>query len=203
MKSTLFLICMALLLNSQCLYAQENPAIAEIKKFQEELNQEYSNPETSPLEPDDRTAFKGHDFFDINLKFRLLAKLHHQEGPFFDMKTSSGKTKLYRVYGTIQFNIDEQVLSIPVYQSKDLMNNPEYSDHLFLPFTDLTSGETSYGAGRYLGLRIPASGNEVLVDFNQAYNPYCAYSKRYSCPIVPPENDIPVRIEAGVRLIGK
>ena len=203
MKILQFILCGVLLTCFQYLYSQEDIALAEIKKFQAELNEEYSNSDTSPLEPDDLKKFKGHDFFDINLKFRVKAKLTHQEGSFFDMKTSSGKTKPYRVYGTIQFTLNEQSITVPIYQSKDLMSNPEYTDYLFLPFTDLTSGETSYGAGRYLGLRIPPTGDEVIVDFNQAYNPYCAYSKRFSCPIVPPENDIPVRIEAGVRLIAK
>ena len=77
-----------------------------------------------------------------------------------------------------------------------------YEDYLFLPYTDLTSGDGSYGGGKYLDLKTP-EGNTIIIDFNKAYNPYCAYSHRYSCPVPPEENDLLVRIEAGVRVYEK
>ncbi len=80
------------------------------------------------------------------------------------------------------------------------MNKPEYKDYLFLPFTDLTTGDETYGGGRYLGLRIPKEGSPLIINFNLAYNPYCAYNEKYSCPIVPKENELPVAIRAGVKL---
>jgi uncharacterized protein (DUF1684 family) len=69
---------------------------------------------------------------------------------------------------------------------------------LFLPFSDLTCGKESYIGGRYIDLKIPTS-DTILIDFNTAYNPYCAYNHKYSCPIVPLENDLPVAINAGVK----
>ena len=72
------------------------------------------------------------------------------------------------------------------------------ADYLFLPFTDLTSGVDTYGGGRYIDQKIP-EGNSIIIDFNQSYNPYCAYNPRYSCPIPPPENDLLIEIMAGVK----
>ena len=72
-------------------------------------------------------------------------------------------------------------------------------DHLFLPFTDNTNGVETYGGGRYIDLKIPA-GNTINIDFNKAYNPYCAYSDKYSCPIPPPENHLDIEIKAGIKL---
>ena len=82
------------------------------------------------------------------------------------------------------------------------MQDEEYKDYLFLPFLDDTNGEGSYGGGRYIDLRIPDS-DTMIIDFNTAYNPYCAYNDRYSCPIVPRQNYLDVAIEAGVKAFKK
>jgi uncharacterized protein (DUF1684 family) len=79
----------------------------------------------------------------------------------------------------------------------DLKAKPGYEDYLFLPFSDQTTGVTSYGGGRYLDVRIP-QGDTILLDFNRAYNPYCAYNEKYSCPRIPPENHLEVAIPVGV-----
>jgi uncharacterized protein (DUF1684 family) len=178
-------------------------SLAEIKKFQTELNTEYSDRSKSPLEPKDFKKFKGHAFFPINLKYRVKATLKLTESSaFFLMQTSNDQPRLHRKYADVVFSLEGQEFSIPAYQSKDLMATKDYADHLFFPFTDLTNEEATYSGGRYIGLRIPKEGNELVVDFNMAYNPYCAYSKNYSCPIVPRENDLNIKIEAGVKLVG-
>jgi uncharacterized protein (DUF1684 family) len=178
-------------------------SLAEIKKFQTELNTEYSDRSKSPLEPKDFKKFRGHAFFPINLKYRVKATLKLTESSaFFLMQTSNDQPRLYRKYADVVFSLEGQEFSIPAYQSKDLMSTKEYADYLFFPFTDITNGETTYSAGRYIDLRIPKVGNELILDFNMAYNPYCAYSKNYSCPIVPRENDLNIKIEAGVKLVG-
>ena len=69
---------------------------------------------------------------------------------------------------------------------------------MFLPFSDLTSGNETYGGGRYIDLEIP-KGKTITIDFNQAYNPYCAYNPKYSCPIVPAENELLTNVNAGVK----
>ena len=108
----------------------------------------------------------------------------------------------YRVYGMLEFILDNRKFELPVYQSKQLMATDEYRDYLFLPFTDLTNDNRTYPGGRYIELSIP-KGDTIVVDFNQAYNPYCAYSKRYSCPIVPAENHLDIEIPAGVMYTSK
>jgi uncharacterized protein (DUF1684 family) len=82
------------------------------------------------------------------------------------------------------------------------MRQEEYRDYLFLPFADLTNGEETYGGGRYLDLTIP-TGNTILLDFNKAYNPYCAYNPKYSCPLVPKQNRLDIPIIAGVKAFKK
>ena len=115
------------------------------------------------------------------------------------MPTSSGKFKQYQEYGKATFELDGKSFTLTLYQSLDLMKMKKYKDYLFLPFRDLTNEKETYGGGKYMDLKIPA-GNEIILDFNQSYQPYCAYNAfDYNCPIVPAENKLPVRIEAGVK----
>jgi uncharacterized protein (DUF1684 family) len=86
---------------------------------------------------------------------------------------------------------------LEVYQNKELMLQEEHKDYLFLPFTDKTNGEETYSGGRYIDLAIP-EGDSITIDFNKAYNPYCAYNKKYSCPIVPNVNAMDTKVLAGV-----
>ena len=175
-------------------------AMEEISAFQKKLNDEYRNREESPLEPKDFKKFKGHTFFPVNLDYRVNAKLTVTEGtPFFGMKTTTSKVSPERIYGWVEFTLAGKEFRLPVYQSQDLMKTAEYADYLFFPFTDLTNGKQSYMGGRYIDLRIPAPDkNLIIIDFNQAYNPYCAYSYRYSCPVVPAENQMDIEVPAGV-----
>jgi len=188
-----------LLLLSAPAFSQTDNGLADIAKFQKELNKEYKSKKKSPLEPDARNHFKGHDFFAADLKYRVTAKLRVTEpAPFFKMKTSSMALPEYRVFGIIEFTLNDQKFELPVYQSKQLMATQEYRDYLFLPFTDLTNGNLTYPGGRYIELSMP-KGDDIIVDFNKAYNPYCAYSTRYSCPVVPAENHLEIEILAGVK----
>ena len=192
--SFLFLI-LSLFLNAQT----EKENIASIKKFQKELNTEYLNPKETPLRGDNLKNFKKHPFFPINLKYRVTAKFVKTENPVpFELPTSSGKFKQYQEYGKATFELDGKSFTLTLYQSLDLMKMEKYKDHLFLPFRDLTNEKETYGGGKYMDLKIPA-GNEIILDFNQSYQPYCAYNAfDYNCPIVPEENKLPIRIEAGV-----
>ena len=192
--SFLFLI-LSLFLNAQT----EKENIASIKKFQKELNTEYLNPKESPLRGDNLKNFKKHPFFPINLKYRVTAKFVKTENPVpFELPTSSGKFKQYQEYGKATFELDGKSLTLTLYQSLDLMKMEKYKDYLFLPFRDETNEKETYGGGKYMDLKIPA-GNEIILDFNQSYQPYCAYNAfDYNCPIVPVENKLPIRIEAGV-----
>jgi uncharacterized protein (DUF1684 family) len=178
-------------------YAQKDVAAAE--KFQSELNKSYADSLKSPLMKDDLKQFKGLDFYPIDEKYIVEAIfIRTKKEKSFKMKTTTSRTPIYKKYGELHFSIDGKELKLNVYQNVDLKKKPGYEDYLFLPFSDLTCGKDSYIGGRYIDMRIPKS-EKVIVDFNQAYNPYCAYNYEYSCPIVPLENDLDIEINAGVK----
>ncbi len=171
------------------------------KKFQEHLNEEYKDPEESPLSEQERLAFTAHNFFEIDTAFIVDAEFVRT--PYettFRMQTSSDRQPIYVKYADLYFTLKGKKMKLAVYQSQSLKNDPEYYDYLFLPFTDLTNGKSTYGGGRYIDLRIPEEGvKNITLDFNQAYNPYCAYSGGYSCPVPPAENNLNLAITAGVK----
>ena len=175
--------------------------IAEVKKWQDELNAEYKDKFKSPLNAQEREAFNGHSFYAITDMYDVKAKLEiRTDDLLIPFKTSTEKIVKNKLYGVLYFQINDKPFKLNVYQSPDLMKVPGYEDYLFLPFTDLTTGNETYGGGRYIDLRIPTKGNEIIINFNKAYNPFCAYSKNYSCPKVPAENDLNVKILAGVKM---
>ena len=192
--SFLFII-LSLFLNAQT--SKENTDA--VKKFQNELNAEYLNPKESPLRGENLTKFKSHPFFPIDLKYRVTAKFVKTENPVpFELPTSSGKFQSYQEFGTAESEIDGKKFALTIYQNLRLIKMEEYKDHLFLPFRDETNGKETYGGGKYMDLKIP-NGNEIILDFNQSYQPYCAYNALdYNCPIVPEKNKLPVKIKAGV-----
>jgi uncharacterized protein len=178
--------------------------LTDIKKWQAELNAEYKDPDKTPLDYRSMNKFKGHDFFPIDTSFRIVATLvPFKDQPIILFKTSGTSMHEYRKYGKLQFIINGQSFHLNVYQSLSLLKKEEYKDHLFLPFTDATTAEETYGAGRYIDINLPTEGNTLLLDFNKAYNPYCAYSNNYSCPRVPAENDLSIKVLAGVRYMPK
>lgn len=182
----------------QIYFAQCN--LEDSKVAQQELMDEYANEATSPLKGDLFTNFEGLLFYPISDTYcvEVTFKRTKKEKPF-PMKTTSTRTPMYVKYGEITFEIDGKKLKLDVFQNLDLVkSNPQYKNHLFLPFTDLTSGVTSYGGGRYLDLVIP-NKKKFYIDFNKAYNPYCAYAPGYSCPLTPEQNDLDIEILAGVK----
>jgi uncharacterized protein len=139
-------------------------------------------------------------FYPVNKSYRVQASFQKVENSqWLPMKTSGLITKLHRVYGTLTFSIHDTLLHLNVYQSLSLLSTEDYKNYLFLPFTDLTTGIETYNSGRYIDLTIgDVKDGQLLLDFNKAYNPYCAYvSGKYNCPIPPKENNLPVAIRAG------
>ncbi|OON71162.1 hypothetical protein B0919_01530 [Hymenobacter sp. CRA2] len=176
--------------------AEHHEAIAA---FQRELDAEYRDPARSPLSAEAQRTFTGLPYFPVDYGYYVEAHLVRDSisAPFL-MKTSTLRQPLYRKFGTLHFRLQGQELALNVYESLELKQKPGFEDYLFLPFTDPTNGHGSYGGGRYLDLRAPR-GNTIWLDFNRAYNPYCAYGGNYSCPVPPAENRLPVPIKAGVR----
>ena len=201
MKKLLFLL--TLILSASQLVAQESSKVEDIVAFQKHLNSEYANPEESPLNEDDIKTFKALAFFDIDTSFVIEAEFVRTpyESPFA-MPTTTERKPIYVKYGEAYFELEGKTFKLNIYQNQELITKAEYVDYLFIPFTDATNGETSYGGGRYLDMRIP-TGKSITLNFNKAYNPYCAYNGKYSCPIPPAENNISIAISAGVKAYKK
>jgi uncharacterized protein (DUF1684 family) len=196
-KHTLSLLILFLLFNFA--FSQEKFNLAAVEKFQNELNTEYANPKTSPLMEEDISTFKSLDFYPINEKFFVVAKfIRTEDEKPFEMKTSTDRKPMYVKYGEAYFDIDGSTFKLNIYKNIELSKIKEYKDYLFLPFSDLSSGNESYIGGKYIDLKIP-KGDTITIDFNKSYNPYCAYNFKYSCPKVPLENDLNIEIRAGVK----
>lgn len=178
-------------------FAQRSNYIDSIKLFQQNYVQTHE-----VVNEANRIHFQ---FFPVNKKYRVLATFKKLDDPKgFIMKTSGTKIKKYFKYGRLSFTIDHKQLKLTVYQSEQLMKDDKYKNYLFVPFTDLTSGKKSYGGGKYIDFVMDdIQNNTLLLDFNKAYNPYCAYTSGYNCPIPPRENDLPVAISAGEMNFGK
>jgi uncharacterized protein len=138
-------------------------------------------------------------FFAIDSTYRVLCKfVSVANSRWFAIPTSSGSSKLYRKYGVLHFTLHDTALQLTVYQSQQLMQRKNFEDYLFIPFTDVTNGNETYLGGRYVECYIKnIINNTLLLDFNKAYNPYCAYATGFNCPIPPAENALPVAVRAG------
>lgn len=200
MKSTLFLITFFFLFNS-C--AQEKQELLGDTDWQKEMNANFKDATKSPLKDKDRKVFKGLDFFPFDSLYVVNTKLTRTpDAKPFKMKTTTDRLPNYVRYGTISFELKGKQHELNIYQNIDLMEKEGYEDYLFLPFLDDTNGESTYGGGRYVEARIP-EGDSILINFNEAYNPYCAYNEKYSCPIVPRENYLTIEVKAGVKAFDK
>lgn len=180
-------------------FGQEKFDVAAVEKFQKDLNAEYADANTSPLMAEDLAVFKTLDFYPINEKFFVTAKFVRTENEKpFEMKTSTTRKPMYVKYGEAHFEIDGKPFQLNIYQNIELSKKEEYKDYLFLPFSDLTCGKESYIGGKYIDMKTPTT-DTIVIDFNMAYNPLCAYNHKYSCPKVPLENDLKIEIKAGVK----
>ena len=192
-----FFLLLLIIVSGCTLFAQKKSYIDSIRQFRK-------------VYVDSHEVVKGNDkqfmhFFAINPAYRVMSKFTpSKNAKWFAMKTSGTQTQTYRKYGVLTFKIHDTTLTLNVYQSQSLMTSTEYSDYLFIPFTDNTSGNESYGGGRYLDYRMgEIHKNQLLLDFNKAYNPYCAYTTGYNCPIPPAENDLKIAIAAGEKAFAK
>ncbi|MGI9545901.1 MAG: DUF1684 domain-containing protein [Flavobacteriaceae bacterium] len=189
--------------DNKSVIAAQSDALTDILMFRKELNAQFSDPENSPLPDRFRKDFESLDFFEPDTSFRILAFLERTPDALpFLMPTTTERKSTERVYGIAHFKIEQEVYGLEVYQNLDLMGEEEFETYLFLPFTDATNGKSTYAGGRYLDLEIP-EGDSLLIDFNKAYNPYCVYNKKYSCPLVPEVNQLAVEIRAGVKMFNK
>ncbi|MGY6649779.1 DUF1684 domain-containing protein [Wenyingzhuangia sp. IMCC45574] len=181
-------------------HAQENYT-ASIKKHRKELNEYFKNKDKSPLPKKKLKSFKGLPFFPVLEKYQVKAKLKYTfNAPVKYIKSTGGQTEAYQQYALATFTIDGKELQLSIYQSLSLKGTKGYENYLFIPFTDASNGKSTYGGGRYIDTTIPAEATGyIILDFNKAYNPYCAYNKKYTCPIPPKNNHLAIEILAGVK----
>lgn len=155
----------------------------------------FGNP-AFPLNTEDEVFLH---YYEPNEDYRVRAAIEFLIGEKpFRMPTYDGTSTDYIRFAQLTFTVRGEHVSLIAYQNTGLLANPRYNDHLFVPFNDLTNGEETYGGGRYLDLsKADIVNGHIILDFNKAYNPYCAYSDGYRCPIPPPDNDLDVPIRAG------
>ncbi len=173
--------------------------IAAIHEQRKEKNREFHGM-NSPLETPERPAFDSLDYFEANKDYKILADLEVFENPTtIQMQLSGGDTEAYWRYGKARFKIGGKKQKLILFKKVK-----EDKPTLFVPFTDKTNGFETYGGGRFLDLPVPgANANAIELDFNQAYNPFCAYNHEYSCPVPPEENRLQIRIPAGEKSFRK
>ena len=200
-SAKIFLFLSLLFGFSAATYGQTFYGTTDVKTFRDGRDKEFRNVNESPLKAEDFPVFKNLNYFPIDEKFRVAADFTRtSDEKYFQMPTSSGKLKKFVKFGVLKFNLGGKDYALNVYQTdaETLEKFPEYADLLFIPFKDATGGEATYGGGRYIDIKTPTSGAKMILDFNLAYNPNCAYgSDRYSCPIPPKENFLPIEINAG------
>lgn len=177
--------------------------VADILEYQKEQNESFKDPDSSPLPDKYRKDFEGLDFFAPDTNYIVKARFERTpDAEPFLMPTTTDRQTQEVVYGIAHFSLNGEERQLEVYQSLGLMDDEEYEDYLFLPFLDNTNGEETYGGGRYIDLTIP-EGDTLVIDFNKAYNPYCVYNKKYSCPLVPRQNYLRTKVRAGVKNFNK
>jgi uncharacterized protein len=170
-----------------------NTIMTELEQFRAQKDTFFKTHPQSPLLPEQQETFGGLRYFPENPALRLIISIEE----FVDkerivMQTSTGDVRAYARYGRLHFTVDGQDVALTLYAN-------EHHDAFFLPFADALRGRETYGAGRYLDPE-PLDDGQFLVDFNLAYNPYCAYNDDWSCPITPSENQLVVPIRAGERI---
>lgn len=171
-------------------YSQNQPSSYETESFRRIQDKNFRDRQTSPLLPEDFEEFDGLKYFSFDAKYRIRAKfVKTDEAKTFTMPTSAGGSRKYLKIGDLNFKLNGKDYSLSAFSSG-------ISDY-FVPFKDLTNGEETYSAGRYVFIHPPKNGDEAILDFNLAFNPNCAYNHNFACTLPPKENFLQVEIKAG------
>ncbi len=202
MKSSTFIIIVVVLaLVSIIWYTSSGNDDAEYKVQIENIRKEkddfMKNGDGSPFK-DSEEPFTGLKYFEPNLKFRINADLEPVENRnVVVLQTSDNKEQRYIEYAWAKFSIDGVPCKLLILE---VLDNGPFRGALFLAFADQSSAIETYGAGRYLDVKKTPGASSITLDFNEAYNPYCAYSESFSCPFPPKENILNVLIAAGEKV---
>lgn len=162
----------------------------QIKEYRASIALFMNESEDSPFKAADSVITL--NYFPLDQAFKVVANIERiKNGEMYNMATSDGNMKTYIKFAYAKFKLEGQKYSLLILKTED--------EGLFLGFKDKTSDESTYGGGRYINLSFDQA-TQITLDFNRAYNPYCAYSAGYSCPLPPIENDLPMAIMAGEKL---
>lgn len=169
--------------------------IEEMEALRIEKNEELKTSEESPLTDEQKETFESLSYFPVAEKYKVSAEFHqNNREQIVKMAITDGSQREYFVYGDAHFHLEGKELDLVVY--KPVKSSEDY---LFIPFYDETSADLTYGGGRYVEPEL-IDGGKLEIDFNTAYNPYCAYNHTYKCPIPPQENNLRVSILAGEKI---
>lgn len=166
--------------------------MTQLDEFRQAKDAFFRDEPESPLTASQRQGFTGLAYYDEDPALALELQPHpFEQRELVQMLTSTGDEAVYERWGRIEFDVEGEPAALTLFRDP-------HSGHFFLPFQDANAGGETYGAGRYLEVE-PAGDDRLWVDFNYAYNPYCAYNEHWSCPIPPAENHLQVAIRAGER----
>jgi uncharacterized protein (DUF1684 family) len=189
---TLLFLCHTFILFAQD-YEQESV------EYRKKLSQEYKSGENNVLTEREKKNFGYLNFYEFDPEFVVEATFEALDNTEeLKLDTSTSRIASYVKYGYLHFTLKGEKCQLLVLSSPSLKDDPEYFNYLSVYFTDETNGKGSYEVGRYMQLRSPLD-EKVILNFNNTYNPYCAYSKRFSCPIPPEENHLLLQVKAGVK----
>lgn len=174
----------------------------QLEAYRDTYRSDFLKDEHSPLTKKDLKFLR---FYPADSTYAVWATVEQVTDTMgFDMQTHNGVLKRYVVFGKARFTLMGQDLTLNIYQSVKLRQKEGFEDYLFIPFTDETNYTETFGGGRYIDAKVGDLLNaRLLLDFNKAYNPYCAFKEGYSCPIPPAENKLPLSVKAGEKLFGR
>jgi uncharacterized protein (DUF1684 family) len=173
------------------------PQDQRVLEWRKERDEFFKTHERSPLPPREKKNFRGLKYFPFDSKYVYYAEIEryifHINNPryYATFLTNKGTNKRYIRYGKVHFKLDGKDCSIEIYKSI-------LSDSLFIPFKDETNGKETYEGGRYIDAEI-LPGYKMVLDFNMAYHPSCAYNEKFICVLPPKENILAIPIRAGER----
>ncbi|WP_461127086.1 DUF1684 domain-containing protein [Spirosoma aerophilum] len=181
----------------------QTPFADQLAKHRETYKKDLLSTAGGPLTEEGDLAYV--TFYAPDSTYRVTATVERMPNAEpFEMPTYNGKTRSHVAYALLSFKLNGKPQTLTLYRNLNVIRMPEYRDYLFLPFKDATSGTETYGGGRYLDLRTGEIQNgRVTLDFNKAYNPYCAFKEGYPCPIPPKNNTLTVAVKAGEKAFGK
>ena len=168
--------------------------VERVEQEREQKSQYFANSPRSPIPREDRDEFEGLAYFPVDEDMRYVLPLHeHDDKDELVVETTTGSQREYLESGEFRFEVDGEAVTLQAFKADP------HEDYLWVPFRDETNDEETYGAGRYLDLHYGEDqvDDQWVLDFNQAYNPTCAYNEAYECPLIPMENWLDVPIEAG------